>query len=168
LEVSADRFTGYYPYPQHDADLKPFTDPSTTFFLALTMKGKLAPFDFKENRWCKFLDVPQFGKRFGFMGGPWLHAGRWYFSLSTFNGAELGCDGKPYHFCNAILEFEPRRRAFDFLTLAASDAYYQIAYMLSARGRFFATGSNIRQPDGGLNRDQAGDIVFWQSVPPVR
>jgi len=36
--------------------------------------------------------------------------------------------------------------------------------MLSARGEFFATGSNIREIDGKLNRDRAGEVVFWQTV----
>jgi hypothetical protein len=42
------------------------------------MKGRSVPFDFKEKRRCQFLDVPQFGKLFGFMGGPTPHKGRHY------------------------------------------------------------------------------------------
>ena len=45
-------------------------------------------------------------------------------------------------------------------------AYHQIAYTLSAGGDFFATGTNIREPDGTLNRDRAGEVVFWQTVRP--
>ena len=130
--------------------------PKGTFFLPYTLKGKLVPFAFKEKRWCKFLKVPRFGELFGFMGGPKLHKGHYYFSLSTYNGTATGCDGKPYHFCNSILEFNPQARRFDFLTLEADDTYYQIAYMLSGNGEFFATGSNIQQPSGKLNRGRRG------------
>jgi len=56
----------------------------------------------------------------------------------------------------------------DFLTLEAGDAYHQIAYMLSANGEFFATGSNIRQPSGRLNRGRRGEVVFWQTMPSER
>jgi hypothetical protein len=35
--------------------------------------------------------------------------------------------------------------------------------MLSARGEFFATGTNIREPDGTLNSERAGEVVFWQT-----
>jgi hypothetical protein len=163
LEVGSNQFTGWWTFPQHDEDLQPFTDPSTTFFLPYSLRGQIVPFDFREGRWCRFLSVPRYGELFGFMGGPISHQGRYYFSLSTYNGTEQGCDGQPYHFCNAILEFDPVSRTFEFLTLEEKDAYYQIAYTLSANGEFYATGSNIREPDGRLNRDRAGEVIFWQS-----
>jgi hypothetical protein len=168
LDVAADKFTGWYPFPREDAELRPYADPATTFFVPYTLKGKVVPFDFKEGRWCSPLPVPEFEKRFAFMGGPLLHRGRWYFSLSTYNGTETGCDGKPYHFCNAVLEFDPATCRFDFLTLEARDAYYQIAYMLSDGKDFFATGTNIREPDGKLKGDRAGEVIFWQTVRPAK
>jgi len=65
------------------------------------------------------------------------------------------------------LEFDPESRRFEFLTIDGwQDRYYQIAYMLSAGGEFFATGSNIREPDGRLNQARAGEVVFWQTVQP--
>jgi hypothetical protein len=117
-------------------------------------------------RWCRPLEVPGFGKRFGFLGGPWRHKGRYYFSLSTYNGSETGCDGKPFHFNNAILEFDPHSRKFDFYTFEAKDAYYQFAYMLSAGGQFYVTGTNIREAGGRLNNARAGEVIFWQTRKP--
>lgn len=167
LDVATDQFTGWYPFPTDDGDLKPFADPATTFFLPHTLKGRLVPFDFKEQRWCRFLSVPRYEGLFGFMGGPTPHQGRYYFSLSTYNGGkELGCDGKPYHFCNAILEFDPKTGRFEFPTLEAKDAYYQISYMLSTGGEFYATGSNIREADGRLNQERKGEVMFWQTQRP--
>jgi hypothetical protein len=163
LETKSDQFTGWWSFPQDDTGLEPFSVPDTTFFLPFTLRGKIVPFDFQAKRWCRFLSVPGFGERFGFIGGPIIHQGRYYFPLSTYNGTDQGCDGLPYHFCNAILELDPHSRQFEFLTLEAEDAYYQIAYTLSANGAFYATGSNIREPDGRLNRDRAGEVVFWQS-----
>jgi hypothetical protein len=166
LDVAKDEFTGLYPFPKHGDDLKPQTEPKTSFFLPHTLKGKLVPFDWKERRWCRPIDVPGYGKWFGFIGGPTAHAGRLYYSLSTYDGTDTGCDGKPYHFLNAVLEFDPEAGTFGFLTLEAEGAYYQIAYSLSAGGEFFATGANIREPGGALNRDRAGEVVFWQTVRP--
>jgi hypothetical protein len=168
LDVAAEKFTGWFPFPKEEAELRPFTDPATTFFVPHTLKGKVVPFDFKQGRWCSPLPVPEFEKRFAFMGGPILHQGRYYFSMSTYNGTDAGCDGKPYHFCNAVLEFDPIARRFDFLTLEVKDAYYQIAYMLSDGKDFYATGTNIREPDGSLNRDRAGELVFWQTSLPTK
>jgi hypothetical protein len=165
--LERSEFSGFFPFPTEADRLEPYTDPTTTLFLPFTLRGKVVPFDFKARRWCQFLEVPQFGKVFGFIGGPTAHNGRFYFSLSTYNGTDIGCDGKPYHFCNAVLEFDPKRRQFEFLRLEAKEAYYQIAYMLSAQGQFFATGSNILDPGGKLNRDRKGEVIFWQSLKPA-
>ena len=163
LDLGTDRFTGWYPFPEDDEGLGPFEEPGATFFLPHSLRGRLVPFDFRARRWCRPLAVPRYGELFGFMGGPVVHEGRSYFSLSTYNGTGTGCDGKPYHFCDSILEFDPAARRFEFLTLESDDAYYQIAYMLSAGEEFFATGTNIREPDGSLNRDRAGEVIFWQT-----
>lgn len=167
-DPTADKFTGYYHFPAADADLSEYTDPDATFFLPDTLKGKLYPFDFKAGRWCKPLAVPRFGERFGFIGLAASYRGKTYFSLSTYNGTETGVDGKPYHFCNGLLEFDPKTRGFAFPTLEVKDAYYQVAYTLAAGGEFFATGSNIREADGRLDQTRAGEVVFWQTRTPTR
>jgi hypothetical protein len=135
------------------------------------------PFDFKAKRWGKFIDVPRFGELFGFIGLSTFFRGKHYFSISTYDGDDLGVDGKPYHFCNALLEFDPKTQRFDFPSIAdaasnpnepdariARDAYYQVSYTMAAGGEFFATGSNIRQPDGTLDQSKAGECVFWQTL----
>ncbi len=165
LDLAKDEFTGWYPFPEDGEKLDPYDRPEETVFLPHSLRGRIVPFDFQARRWCMPLEVPRHGELFGFLGGPVVHEGRSYFSLSTYNGTETGCDGKPYHFCHSILEFDPATRRFEFLTLEAEDADYQIAYMLSAGGEFFATGTNIREPDGSLNRDRAGEVIFWQTVP---
>ena len=163
LDTATDTYTDFFDFPEKREGLQPFTDPATTFFVPEWLTGKVIPFDFKEKRWCRPLDVPGYGRQFGFLGGPWSHRGNYYFSVSTYNGTDVGCDGKPFHFLNGVLEFDPKRRRFEILTLEAKDAYYQISYMLSAGGEFFATGTNIRTPDGKLDGGRAGEVVFWQT-----
>ena len=167
LELTTSEFTYFAPFPTADDGLAPYSDPQATIFLPYTLKGKVVPFDFKTKRWCRFLDVPEFGQRFGFIGGPTPHNGRLYFSLSTYNGTDIGCDGEPYHFCNGLLELDPATGRFAFPTLEVKDAYYQIAYTLSAKGEFFATGTNIQESPGKLNRDRQGEVVFWQTRKPA-
>ena len=168
MDLATDAFTGFYPFPEDDVGLKPYDRVESTFFLPYSLKGKVVPFDFKAGRWCRFLDVPGYGEVFGFLGGPTVHKGRSYFSMSTYNGTDVGCDHKPFHFCNSILEFDPRARRFEILTLKVEGAYHQVAYMLSDRGEFFATGTNIREPDGTMNGQRAGEVVFWQSSPAAK
>jgi hypothetical protein len=166
LDVKSDRFTGFFPFPKDAAGLSSYGDPEGTLFYPHTLKGRLVPFDWRTKRWCTPLDVPEFGRRFGFIGLATLHAGRWYFSLSTYNGTPLGCDGLPYHFCNALLEFDPRTSRFAFPMLATKDSFFQVSYTLSAGGHFYATGNNIREPDGTLNASRAGEAIFWQTLKP--
>ena len=166
FDVKTDSFTGIYRFPKTDAHLKAYSDPEATLFFPWTLKGKLMPFDIKAKRWCKFINVPEYGENFGFIGLSTLYQGKLYFSLSTYHGDEnVGIDGKPYHFANSILVFDPQTSKFDFLTLNVPGAYYQIAYSLSANGQFYATGSNILTKDGTLFRDNKGDIVVWQTQP---
>lgn len=167
LDTTADRFTSWHPFPQDDKGLKEFAKPEATLFYPETLHGKLWPFDFASQTWCKSLPVPRHNDLFGFIGLATVHEGRWIFSISTYNGSELGCDGKPYHFCNALLEFDPSKKSFAFPTLTAEQKYYQVAYTLSANGHFFATGSNIREADGSLNQARAGEVVFWQTPRPT-
>lgn len=168
LDPKSDTFQGYYPWPKDDdATLEPYTDARNIWFLPYTLKGKLVPFDLKAKRWCKSVDIPEYGKRFGFVGGGMPHVdGKIYFPISTYDGDDLGVDGKPYHFCNGVLAFDPAARTFEFPTLEVPGAYHQIAYLLSARGEFYATGVNILQPDGTLKQTEAGQAVFWQTLKP--
>lgn len=169
FDLKTDSFTGIYKFPKDDADLKPYDHPETTLFFPWTLRGKLMPFDFRTKRWGKFLDVPGFGARFGFVGLSTSYQDKLYFSLSTYDGLEdLGVDGKPYHFINSILVFDPKKGKFDFLTLDVPGAYYQIAYSLNARGQFYATGSNILTKEGTLFRENRGDIIVWQTQPLKR
>jgi len=164
LDVTKDVFTGWFPFPKDDADNKPFTDAEATLFYPHTLKGLLIPFDLKAQRWCQSIAVPEYGKRFGFIGLGTTHEGRWYFSISTYNGGTAtGCDGKPYHFCNGLLEFDPKTGQFAFPTLEIKDAYFQISYTFSAGDHFFATGNDILEKDGRLNNAKTGNVIFWQT-----
>jgi len=197
FDLATLQYTDWCPFPKDDAGLKPYDNPEATMFLPRSLEGKIMPFDVKARRFCRWISVPRYRELFGFMGGPWLHQGRCYFSLSTYIGQANGIDGKPHHFCNAFLEFDPSKapqdgsqaglqagpigagssgpnaRAstgqFRFYELkVARDTYYQISYMLGAGNDFFATGTNIREPDGRLVMERTGEVVFWQTVKPER
>jgi streptogramin lyase len=173
LDLATDKFTGRWEFPKDPNDagekLAPASDVKHTFYLPWSLKGKLVPFDFKTRRWCKMIDVPRFGELFGFIGLSTPFRGKHYFSISTYDGDDLGVDGKPYHFCNALLEFDPGTQRFQYPALKAGEAnnpaapYYQVSYTMAAGDEFFATGSNIREADGALNQARPGECVFWQT-----
>jgi hypothetical protein len=172
LDLEKNEFDGRWEFPKEDElpRLEPVADSTTTFYLPWSLKGKLVPFDYKAKRWCKSIDVPRFGELFGFIGLSTPFRGKQIFSISTYDGDNLGIDGKPYHFCNAVLEFDPRTQQFSFPTLneeATSGKYFQVSYTMVAGEHFFATGSNIREPDGTLNQARAGECVFWQTLAPT-
>ena len=167
LDVKTDTFSGLWYTPKDDTNLKPCANPETTRYYAWTLQGKLMPFDMREKRWCKFLDVPGLGTKYGFIGIGTPFNGHWYFSLSSYAGHDdPGIDGNQYHFLNSILDLDPKSGRLSFLTLTVPGKYYQIAYMLNARGQFYVTGSNILQPDGQIVRENRGDIIVWQTQRP--
>lgn len=169
LDVMTDSFTGIWYAPKDDSTLKPCMRPESTRYYAWTLKGKLMPFDMQEKRWCKFLDVPGLGAKFGFIGIGTPYQGHWYFSLSTYAGHDdPGIDGNQYHFLNSILDLDPASGKIDFQTLDIPGKYYQIAYMLAARGNFYATGSNVELPNGKIVRENKGDIIVWQTQAPEK
>lgn len=168
FDLETEKFSDYLPWPKDDEALEPYSDPSSVTFIPATLQGKIIPLDFQARAWHRPLKVPNHGTRFGFIGGPTVHAGRWYFSISTYNGTPLGCDGKPYHFCNGLLEFDPVSRQFAFPLLDVADGYYQVSYSYSSGKEFYATGTNIRQPDGTLDTKIAGSIVVWTTRKPER
>ncbi len=167
FDTATQKYTGWCPFPKDDTGLQPYGDPAATLFLPRTLEGKLMPFDWKARRFCKWIDVPRYRELFGFFGGPWPHGEKLCFSLSTYMGEDLGFDGQPHHFVNAFMEFDPRGGEFKFHQIKVSpDTYHQISYMLSAGGNFFATCTNIREPDGRLVMERTGEVVFWQTVKP--
>jgi hypothetical protein len=105
LDVATNKFTGIWQFPNGNGNagesappLEPVTDVEHTFYLPWSLKGKLVPFDFRAKRWRTFIDVPRFGELFGFIGLSTLFRGKHYFSISTYDGDDLGVDGTPYHF----------------------------------------------------------------------
>lgn len=167
LDTQTDSFSGIWYVPKNDTDLLPCTTPESTRYYAWTLKGKLMPFDIREKRWCKFIDVPGLDTEYGFIGIGTPFHGHWYFSLSSYSGHDdPGIDGNQYHFLNSILDLDPKTGSLHFLTLNIPGKYYQIAYMLNAGGHFYATGSNIQLPDGKIVRENKGDIIVWQTLRP--
>lgn len=167
FDIKTDSFTGIWHTPKDDIQLKACTNPEQTRYYAWTLRGKLMPFDMQERHWCKFLDVPGLGTKYGFIGIGTPFRGHWYFSLSTYAGHDdPGIDGNQYHFSNSILDLDPKSGKVSFLTLNIPGKYYQIAYMLNAGGNFYATCSNVRLPDGRIVRENRGDIIVWQTQRP--
>jgi hypothetical protein len=167
LDAATNQFTDWRPFPSLDAVDPPVVNHETTIYYPYTLKGKLVPFDWKARRWRRMVDAPGFGERFGFIGGGKLFQGRWYFPISTYNGTPIGVDGKPHHFCNGPMAYDPATGEFSFPTLDGKDAYYQVSYHLVAGGHFFATGNNIRQADGSLDHFGTGQAAFLQTLKPA-
>jgi len=75
------------------------------------------------------------------------------------------------HAAYLMIEFDPATQRFAFPTLDGEEAagkYYQISYTMATADGFFATGANIRQPDGTLQQAIPGECVFWQTAKPAR
>jgi hypothetical protein len=166
LNLATDQFDGFFPFPTDDAALAPYNNPAGTLFYQWTFEGKLIPFDVANRRFCRFIDVPGYKQSFRWIGMSSVHAGRWYFVASNLGVSGTGFDCRPPHFLNSLLEFDPATGQFAVATLEIPGAYYQVTYILSAGGEFFATCNNILESDGSLNIGRVGEFLYWQSIDP--
>jgi hypothetical protein len=165
LDLATDQFNGFFPFPADGASLAPYTDPAGTLFYQWSFEGKLMPFDVAGRRFCRFIDVPGYKESFRWIGQSMVHSGRWYFVRSNLSVHGLGFDCKPAHFLNSLLEFDPATGEFAVATLEVPGAYYQVSYILSADGEFYANCNNILEADGQLNIGRVGELLYWQSTP---
>ncbi|MBI83294.1 MAG: hypothetical protein CMJ81_08875 [Planctomycetaceae bacterium] len=163
LDMSAKRWSQEWAIPHSDdqiARIRPGEPDGEVLWMPHTMEGYLLAFHTGLRRWTDRMKIPGYGENFHFVGFSTRHAGLHYFSVSTFDGVE----GRPHHFLNALLVFDLKTRQFDLLRLPSTgNDYHQVSYTLSAGGRLFCTGTNIRQADGSLVNGGVGDVIFWQS-----
>jgi hypothetical protein len=144
--------------------------------------GRLIPFDISRREWGEPIPVPGFKSVFGFIGMGTAFRGMALYCLSTYKGSmkwdfdrntylsageeNVGIDGKPHHFINKYLVFEPGSGEFAFLEAPASAGRYPlICYSIVSRGRLFITGYDLGNISAGLSPmgEKEGELCVYQS-----
>lgn len=78
-------------------------------------EGRMLRFDTRREKWLRAVTVPGRGQVYGVLGGGAVYRGALYACLSTYRsytppGGPVGVDGKPYHFLDRYVCYEPRSR----------------------------------------------------------
>lgn len=166
LNLATDQFDEFHLFPSDGTSLAPYIDPdpTLTLFYQRSFDGKLMPFDVPNRRFCRYIDTLGYKQLYSWIGMSSVHDGRWYFVLATLNVQGTGFDCKPYHFLNALLEFDPATGQFAVATLQMPNAYYQTSYILSVDNELYCMCNDILENDGSLNVGRIGQVLYWQSV----
>jgi len=177
LNLATSRFDGEYPTPWKDAQPTGVVPLRDKLYVSDRLNGRLLVFNLTLHSWAQAIRIPDYGKVFGFVGAGIEYRDIAYFSLSTYkNEAGDSIDGKPYHFLDRFLAYDPRTGGFGYLQLPHQpDEYPQTAYLLAGSdGHLYFFGQDIYDPKSGvLEREYHGKATAYQTRPvasrhPVR
>jgi hypothetical protein len=172
FNLTADRFDGEYPTPWKDAQPTGVVPIGHELFVSDRLNGRLLVFDLSSHSWTRAIPIPDYGKVFGFVGGGIAYRGIGYYSLSTYkNEAGDSIDGKPYHFLDRFLAYDPAKQRFGYLqSVHERNEYPQTAYLLVGQdGELYFFGQDIYNPQTGLlEREYHGKAMAYQTRPLSR
>jgi WD40 repeat protein len=175
LDLIRREWSDEWPVPHSKQEIKPQQPTETAgeiIWHPHLKNGKMLGFDTKLRRFTAMLDIPGHGSEFFFAGSGngrgdcgSEYRGIRYYSMSTYDGDDIGIDGKTPHYVNGLLAFDPATKQFDILRLQTEAAYHQTGFTLATKEALFFHSTNIRRPDGsfgkGLN-DASGQVMLWQ------
>jgi len=169
LNLATSRFDGEYPTPWKDAEPTGVVPLGDKLYVSDRLNGRLLVFSLASHSWGQAVPIPEYGKVFGFVGGGLAYRDIAYFSLSTYkNPAGDSIDGKPYHFLDRFLAYDPRAGKFSYLQLPRQpNEYPQTAYLLAGSdGHLYFFGQDIYDPKTGvLEREYHGKAIAYQTRP---
>ncbi len=146
--------------------------------------GRIFPFDFVKRAWGEPIPVPGHHKVFSFIGMGTTFRGLALYCLSTYKGTmkwdfdknkylstgdeNIGLDGRPHHFINKYLVFDPSSGEFGFLEAPETKGkrYPLICYSVVCRDRLIISGYDLGNIDGSLAPmgEKEGELCLFQSV----
>lgn len=146
--------------------------------------GRVIPFNFVKRTWGEPVAVPGHMSVFSFIGMGTTFRGLALYCLSTYKGTmkwdynrnaylstgdeNIGIDGKPHHFMNKYLVFDPSSREFGYLEAPETEGkrYPLICYSLVCRDQLIISGYDL----GDLHNrpaamgEREGELCLFQSV----
>lgn len=172
FDLATGRFTAEFPTPWPDAEPTGVVPVGHAIYVSDRLKGRLLVFDLRTHRWARAIAVPAYGEVFGFVGGGLEYRGIAYYSLSTYKSvAGDSVDGKPYHFLDRFLAYDPNSNRFGYLrSIHGEKEYPQTAYLLAGEdGELYFFGQDIFDPKTGiLTREYHGKAMAFQTRPLAR
>jgi hypothetical protein len=184
FDLTRQRFDAIISGPEPGCEITGVNPVGGRVFCADRFTGRLFPFDFVRRKWEKAIPVPGYGTVFGFIGMGTAYRGLALYCLSTYRGKmtwdfdrntylstgdeNIGIDGRPHHFINKYLAYDPTAEDFGFLEAPArsKSRYPLICYSIVARDRLFITGYDLGNISRGMAPmgEKAGELCMFHSI----
>ena len=183
FDLAKQRFDAVIAAAEPGLEITGVNPVGSRVYCADRFTGRIIPFDFSRRVWEDPIPVPGHKSVFGFIGLGTVFQGMAMYCLSTYKGTmkwdfdnnkylstgeeNIGIDGKPHHFINKYLVFEPHSREFAFLEAPTSPGRYPlICYSIVSGDRLFITGYDL----GDISADLApmgekeGELCVFESA----
>jgi hypothetical protein len=184
FDLQKQQFDAPISAPEPGLEITGVNPIGDTVYCADRFTGRIIPYNFVERQWGKPIKIPGFKKVFGFIGMGTTYNGMALYCLSSYLGSSkwdfdsnkylstgednIGIDGKPYHFLNKYLVFDPRTQEAGFLEAPETPGkrYPLICYSKVHHGRLFISGYDLGDVRGNLAPIGAreGELCVFHSV----
>jgi hypothetical protein len=161
FDLQKQQFDAPISAPEPGLEITGVNPIGDTVYCADRFTGRIFPFNFKKREWGKPIHVPGFKKVFGFIGMGTTFNGMALYCLSSYYGSSkwdfntnkylskgdenIGIDGKPHHFLNKYLVFDPRTQESSFLEAPETPGkrYPLICYSKVHQNKLFISGYDL-------------------------
>jgi hypothetical protein len=146
--------------------------------------GRIFPFNYVKRQWGKPINVPGHKTVFGFIGMGTSYNGLALYCISTYKGSmkydfntntylskgdeNIGIDGKPHHFLNKYLVFDPQTQECGFLEAVETPGkrYPLICYSMVHQQKLFISGYDLGdvQNNPAPMGSREGELCVFHSI----
>jgi hypothetical protein len=130
FDLTKQAFDAIIPGAEPGLEITGVNPVGESVYCADRFTGRLFPFNLVRRKWGKAIPVPGYRKVFGFLGMGTTFRGLALYCLSMYKGTmkwdfnknvylstgdeNIGIDGKPHHFLNRFLVYDPAAEEFGF------------------------------------------------------
>jgi hypothetical protein len=184
FDLKRQAFEGVVPAPEPDLEITGVNPVGQKVYCADRFTGRLFPYDMVHRTWGTPIAIPGHKTVFSFIGMGTSYRGKAYYCLSTYKGTmkwdfnkneylskgdeNIGIDGRPHHFMNKYLVFDPASGESGFLEAPAipGSRYPLICYSIVCNDRLIITGYDLGDVDHGLAPmgTREGELLVFQST----
>jgi hypothetical protein len=172
FDVRSSQWNGYWKTP-FEKETQP-TSAGTLgnrFYCVDLFRPRLLPFATKTKKWLPPIFVPGHGQIFGVLGGGWIYQDKIFCSMATLkgyipHGGPIGVDGKPWHFLDRHLCYDPNTETFTHQVLKGTETEYWMNSVSVLQGQhMYFVAINLRQPDNTIDQFGRGEVAIFQTHP---
>ena len=171
FDVEAGKWTGKWT-PRAAAQLSSAGMIGDVCYAPDLSSPRVLRFGTVNESWLEPIGAPGHGTYFGILGGGFSYEQRMFCAMSTYTGyippgGPLGIDGKPHHFLDRWLCYDPSSHQFAHLVCRQAEGEYWITCYAAVLGRhLYITAFDAMQSDGVIRQGSRGEAAIFQTHPP--